>query len=188
MLHLKRRCKVPSTAVGSSIWPSARTRLQASDPKIEPNLPILAVLRSVDLICHLWQQYVNIALFPLASSSVVVRREMAVFNNQTVSRIEGAANNVMQLLIDGEAIHWTCFHYLSITISAIVFWLRTQLEKQKRLDFKPKNDDEAFARVNTEPCTICCDFLEKVRDAARQHLSGKNLEIFLTEIGVAFNG
>lgn len=29
--------------------------------------------------------------------------------------------------------------------------------------------------------------LEKVRDAAKQNLSGKNLEVFLTEIGVAFH-
>jgi len=29
--------------------------------------------------------------------------------------------------------------------------------------------------------------LEKVRDAARQNLGGKNLEVFLTEIGIAFH-
>jgi len=29
--------------------------------------------------------------------------------------------------------------------------------------------------------------LEKTRDAANQNLSGKNLEMFLTEIGVAFH-
>jgi exocyst complex component 5 len=54
-----------------------------------------------DLICHLWQQYVNVALLPLAAGSVVVRREMVVFNNQTVSKIEGAANALMQRLVDG---------------------------------------------------------------------------------------
>lgn len=41
--------------------------------------------------------------------------------------------------------------------------------------------------MNTEPCELCCDMLEKVRDAAKQNLSGKNLEVFLTEIGVGFN-
>lgn len=34
----------------------------------------------------------------------------------------------------------------------------------------------------------CCGMLETVRDAAKQSLSGKNLEVFLTEIGVAFHG
>jgi len=70
---------------------------------------------------------------------------------------------------------------------AVVAWLSLQLAKQKKNDFKPRNDDLSFARVNTEPCELCCDMLERVRDAAKQNLSGKNLEVFLTEIGVAFH-
>lgn len=66
-------------------------------------------------------------------------------------------------------------------------WLSTQLAKQKRNDFKPRNDDLSFARVNTEPCVACCESLEKVRDAAKHSLGGKNLEVFLTDIGVAFH-
>ncbi len=34
----------------------------------------------------------------------------------------------------------------------------------------------------------CCEALEKVRDAAKENLSGKNYEVFLTEIGAAFHG
>jgi exocyst complex component 5 len=41
--------------------------------------------------------------------------------------------------------------------------------------------------VNTEPCEACCETLEKVRDAAKQNLSGKNLEVFLSEVGIAFH-
>ena len=150
----------------------------------------LTVLREVDLICHLWQRYVTMALLPLASSSVTVRREMVVFNNQAVSRIEGGANQVTQKLTDGtypivDALRDRLF---TILCAAIVNWLSTQLAKQKRTDFKPRNDDLSFARVNTEPCLACCDMLEKVRDAAKATLSGKNLEVFLTEVGVAFHG
>ncbi|KAH9965993.1 exocyst complex component Sec10 [Russula dissimulans] len=150
---------------------TATARLEATDhAKTEPSFQPLSILHSVDLICHLWQQYVNVALLPLAASSVVVRREMVVFNNQTVSKIEGAANALMQRLID-----------------AVVTWMATQLAKQKKTDFKPRNDDDSFARVNTDPCVGCCDVLEKVGIAAKQKLSGKNLEIFLTEVGVAFH-
>ncbi|EGO02145.1 hypothetical protein SERLA73DRAFT_104486 [Serpula lacrymans var. lacrymans S7.3] len=149
---------------------SAHARVEAADPKAEPNLQAFAVLNTADLICHLWQQYVNIALFPLASSSVTIRREMTVFNNQTVSRLEGGANSLLQRVID-----------------AIVSWLSSLLVKQKKNDFKPRNDDLSFARVNTEPCVACCETLERVRDAAMQKLSGKNLEVFLTEVGVAFH-
>ena len=75
-------------------------RLEAADSKTEPSLQPLAIIRSVDLICHLWQQYVNTALLPLASSSVTIRREMVVFNNQSVSRLEGATNQLLQRVTD----------------------------------------------------------------------------------------
>ncbi|KAI0004964.1 exocyst complex component Sec10 [Russula compacta] len=146
---------------------TAAARLEAIDhTKTEPSLQALSILHSVDLICHLWQQYVSIALLPLAAGSVVVRREMVVFNNQAVSKIEGAANALMQ---------------------PIVSRIATQLAKQKKTDFKPRNDDDSFARVNTDPCVGCCEILEKVGIAAKQNLSGKNLEIFLTEVGVSFH-
>lgn len=80
---------------------SAQVRVEAMDSKSEPGLQPLGILRSVDLICHLWQQYVNTALLPLTSSSVTVRREMVVFNNQSVSRLEGGTNLLLQRIIDG---------------------------------------------------------------------------------------
>ncbi|KDQ64331.1 hypothetical protein JAAARDRAFT_223032 [Jaapia argillacea MUCL 33604] len=173
--HTFALLKVLAEAIGTAYiegaLETALSRIEAADTKSEPSLQPLGVLRSVDLISHLWQQYVNIALFPLASSSVTTRREMAVFNNQTMSRIEGAANTLMQRVIDG-----------------IVAWLSVQLAKQKKNDFKPRNDDLSFARVNTEPCIACCEMLEKVRDAAKKNLSGKNQEVFLSEVGNAFHG
>ena len=61
------------------------------------------------------------------------------------------------------------------------------LTKQKKLDFKPKNDDLAFSGINTEPCLLVCDFLSKVKDVAEESLSGRNREVFLTEVGVTFH-
>ncbi|KDR83919.1 hypothetical protein GALMADRAFT_236418 [Galerina marginata CBS 339.88] len=166
--------RVLAEAIGTSYvdmaLETALIRLDAADTKSEPNLQPLATVRTVDLICHLWQQYVNIALLPLASSSVTIRRDMVVFNNQTVNRMETGANALLQRITD-----------------VIINWLTAQLTKQKRNDFKPRNDDLSFARVNTEPCILCCESLEKVRDSAKQNLSGKNLEVFLTEVGVAFH-
>jgi hypothetical protein len=72
-------------------------------------------------------------------------------------------------------------------VPAIISWLSAQLAKQKKNDFKPRNDDLSFARVNTEPCLACCETLEKVRDAAKSSMSGKNLEVFLSEVGVSFH-
>jgi hypothetical protein len=83
------------------MFSSAFTRLDAADTKSEPNLNALGIIRLVDLICHLWQQYINTALLPLASSSVTTRREMVLFNNQMVSRLETGTNNVLQKVTDG---------------------------------------------------------------------------------------
>ena len=69
----------------------------------------------------------------------------------------------------------------------IVSYLNFSLSKQKKLDFKPKNDDLAFSRINTEPCLLVCDFLNKVRQVAKESLSGRNLQTFLTEVGVTFH-
>jgi exocyst complex component 5 len=80
---------------------SAVVRLDFFESKSEPHLQYLNILGLVDLICHLWQQYVNTALLPLASSSLTIRREMVVYNNQTVSRVEGAANSLVQRVTDG---------------------------------------------------------------------------------------
>lgn len=91
----------------------AQARLEAADTKTEPSLQPLTIVKSIDLICHLWQQYVNIALLPLASSSVTIRREMVVFNNQTINRIETSTNNLLQRIADG--MHFDSFTYRYIS-------------------------------------------------------------------------
>ncbi|KAI5476482.1 exocyst complex component protein [Pseudohyphozyma bogoriensis] len=149
---------------------TALHQISLYDAKAEPILAPIYVIRLADMIMHLWQRYINTALLPLAGTSVTVRREMNIFNNHVVVRIEGKVNGIVQRTTD-----------------AIVTWLAIVLAKQKKLDFKPKNDDMAFARVNTEPCIMACDFLVKVREAAVASLSGKNVEVFLTEVGVTFH-
>ncbi|QRW15862.1 exocyst complex component Sec10 [Rhizoctonia solani] len=172
--HALSLLRVLSEALGRSYIEvaieTAQNRLESRDTKTEPDLSGLAIIRCTDLICHLWQQYINIALLPLASSSVTLRREMSIFSSQTISRIEGATNTLMQKIID-----------------AVLVYLASQLSKQKKNDFKPRNDDLSFARVNTDPCTACCEMLDKFRDAAKENTSGKNLEYLLTEVGTSFH-
>ncbi|PVG00485.1 exocyst complex component Sec10 [Serendipita vermifera] len=149
---------------------TAQHRLDIRDTKLEPEYSILAIVRQVELICHLWQQYVSIALLPLASSSIVVRRDMAVFNNQVISRIEGLTSGVLQRLADNTS-----------------RWLSVQLVKQKKMDFKPRNDDISQMGVNTDACQSCCKVIDKVYEAAKENLSGSNQEIFLMEVGIGFH-
>jgi len=94
-----------SDAIGQSYvgaaLESTLARLDAREIKLEPSLAPLATLKTVDLICTLWQQYINIVLLPLATSNVTVRREMDTFNNQVIHRIELAVNSVVVRITDG---------------------------------------------------------------------------------------
>lgn len=105
LTSLLRRASIPYVPPTMFITiPRAQIRLESADTKSEPNLQSLSIVKAIDLICHLWQQYVNIALLPLASSSVTIRREMVMFNNQTVNRMENGANTLLQRIVDGMAL------------------------------------------------------------------------------------
>ena len=79
---------------------SALTQVAAYESKSEPDLLSLQVIYKADLIMILWQKYNSIALLSLAASSVTVRREMGIFNNHVVVRIEGKTNEIIQKLTD----------------------------------------------------------------------------------------
>lgn len=152
---------------------SALARVSAHDPRgtIAPDLRDLNVVRQVDLILRLWQHYISTALLPLAGSSVTIRREMAIYNNHLLIRVERACDSVVQKIADN-----------------VVGHLAGRLSTQRRNDFTPKNDELAFSRINTDPCLACVETLEKVEQGARNGLGpGKNSEAFLTEVGVAFH-
>lgn len=129
------------------------------------------------------------ALFPLAGSNVPVRREMITLNSHSVVRMEGKVNNVIQKAIDSEYLLKKSLWGLERLTAQkdVISWLSFLLTKQKKNDYKPKNDDLSFARTITEPCELCCEFLTTVKDAANEGLSGKNAEAFLTEVGVSFH-
>lgn len=165
--------KVLSEAFGRSFTEtaleSAVAKLEQGDPRTEPDLNVLTVLHNANLVCQLWQRYSSTALVPLTGSAAVVRREMTTFNQHNVVLLQGKINALIQKAID-----------------VIVAWLASILLKQKKHDYRPKNDELSFARTNTEPCELICDFLASLKDAASS-LSGKNREAFLLEVGVAFH-
>ncbi|PWN33920.1 exocyst complex component Sec10 [Meira miltonrushii] len=153
---------------------SALTHASAQDPRasVLPDLRDLMVVRQAELVMQLWQHYVNTALLPLATSSVTIRREMSIYNNHLLLRVERKCDSIVQKVTDN-----------------IVGYLSGRLSTQKKNDFTPKNDELAFSRINTDPCLAIVDALEKVDYGAKNYLGpGKNCEAFLTEIGVAFHG
>jgi hypothetical protein len=82
----------------------ARANAQEARGTVLPDLRDLSVVRQVDLILQLYQHYVNIALLPLAASSVTIRREMAIFNNYLLLRVEKKCDSVVQKIADSECV------------------------------------------------------------------------------------
>ncbi|KAI8448889.1 hypothetical protein BY996DRAFT_6419155 [Phakopsora pachyrhizi] len=71
---------------------------------------------------------------------------------------------------------------LELTIT----WLGACLNMQKKLDFKPKNNEIEFDRMNTEACESSCRYLDKVQVilVKEQSVSGKNIGNLLNKAGV----
>lgn len=66
-------------------------------------------------------------------------------------------------------------------------WLSVLLSKQKKFDFRPKNDDFALMQINTEPCILVSEFLACLKKVIDESLNSKNREAVLIEIGISFH-
>ena len=154
---------------------STINNLKNFDHKFEPNFNEVEILKPANLILQFWQSYSSNIITLLISSSttttMAIKRDIETFFISTISNLQMKFNNILQIYID------ITLHYIQIC-----------LHKQKRNDFKPKDDDSSFARINTEPCLLSCEILNKFRDCVCNSLSGSNLDKCLIEIGVAFHG
>ncbi|KAI5809625.1 exocyst complex component Sec10-like protein [Peziza echinospora] len=137
--------------------------------KNEPDLAYFAEIKPATTIMHLMFSFINTALIPLASTSLTVRREMMSLTNTSVAGLEAKINNVVQK-----------------TIEVVLNWVTQLLGKQKKMDFKPKDDDVSLTTLQTPTCTSIITFLERVVATIRQTLDGANLTHFLTELGTGF--
>lgn len=122
-----------------------------------------------------------------------MRRELASFHATSLHAVESKTNALVGRVLDGALCTFSLLGDLSrtmlisVVVPAIHLHLSFLLTKQKKLDFKPKNDDLSFERVSTEPCLLAVEFLDRIRERAREALTGKNVEGFLTEVGIGFH-
>ncbi|CAO1618629.1 unnamed protein product [Jaminaea pallidilutea] len=136
-----------------------------------PDMSSMRMVRQVELITALWQHYISVALIPLTSGSVTLRREMAIFNYHNLLRVEGKSDAFVQRVVDN-----------------LIAYLVNRLATQKKNDFAPKNEELAFSRMNTDPCIACSEALERAARVVRSSLlSPANVESVLLEIGVSFH-
>ncbi|KAL1842557.1 hypothetical protein VTJ49DRAFT_3349 [Mycothermus thermophilus] len=139
--------------------------------KTEPDLSYLPNLRPAVTITNLMARFVHTVLIRLAESNTTVRRSMEAQTKLAVESIERKTNAVMKSTLD-----------------VAVHWVTKLLSQQKKLDFRPRDDDlEGLVdSLQTPTCQAICTFLSsRVAAQARQAVDGPNLEAFSSELAIA---
>ncbi|KAI9248123.1 exocyst complex component Sec10-like protein [Helicostylum pulchrum] len=136
----------------------------------EPELACFPVIKSATDITQLMQKHFESAVLPLVISIPSTHRDMLALKNAFMTALERKINIVLQKSIEG-----------------ITYWLSELLGRQKKNDFKPKDEEVAMMSMGTQPCMQCVDFIARVYRSASNALQGKNFEAFLRRIGNAFH-
>jgi hypothetical protein len=139
--------------------------------KTEPDLQYLPSLRPAVTITNLMSRFITTVLIRLAESNTTVRRSMEAQSKMAIDATERKANAVMKSTVD-----------------VVLNWVAKLLSQQKKLDFRPKDNDlEGLVdSLQTPTCQAICTFLSsKVAASARQAVDGHNLEMFSSELALA---
>ncbi|KAG0270149.1 Exocyst complex component 5 [Actinomortierella ambigua] len=150
---------------------SALEDLTAMDSRTPPDLKTMKRVKLVNGIIHLIQMHFQTTILPLTVPSPQVYRETVLQKNKLMQSVESKANSTIQKIID-----------------VVLGWLETCLSRQRRTDFRPKDEEVDLTALATRPCIDCCEFLRRMYETVKKCLDGKNIEMFCTEVGVAFHG
>ncbi|KAJ3091026.1 Exocyst complex component 5 [Quaeritorhiza haematococci] len=143
----------------------------APDGKTEPDLKHVGVVKVANQILQAIQIHFQNCILPPIAAVPTLYRDIVVYKNDFLSTLEIKLNAVLQNQID-----------------AVLQYLSMVLSRQKKTDYRPKDENVDISNLATLPCHQCCDFLRKMYLNVSQQLDGENLEIFLTEVGSAFHG
>ncbi|CAG8563783.1 5213_t:CDS:10, partial [Cetraspora pellucida] len=145
-------------------------QIAVMDPKSELYFKPFSVIKIAGDIIHLVQNHFQSAILPLASPSLTMHRDLTSDKNRFMIGVENKINLTVQRMID-----------------AIIARLNYLLSRQKKVDFRPRDEDEVIASLATAPCNNCVECLKKVHTNISKCLDSKNIEHFLTEIGNSFH-
>ncbi|KAI9230221.1 MAG: exocyst complex component Sec10-like protein [Piptocephalis tieghemiana] len=145
--------------------------LQRAEAKGEADLTELRTIVTADRIARLTQKHFEVAILPCLTSSPIILREVLDEKNKALGGLESKANEMMQRMLDG-----------------IIQQFTNILSKQGKTDFKPKDQEIDLISLATTPCNQSVDYLRKIHTEASKWMAGRNLEVFLTEVGVTFHG
>lgn len=139
--------------------------------KTEPDLSYLPHIRPAVTITNLMTRFTTTVLIRLAESNTTIRRHMEAQTKMAVEATEKKTNAVVRSTMD-----------------VAVNYVARALATQKKVDFRPKDDDlEGLVdMLQTPPCEAICAFLSgKVAVQVAQAVDGANLEVFCSELALA---
>ncbi|KAK0730499.1 exocyst complex component Sec10-like protein [Lasiosphaeris hirsuta] len=139
--------------------------------KTEPDLTYLPNIRPAVTITNIMSRFITTVLIRLAESNTTVRRHMEAQAKVAIEATEKKTNAVMKSTMD-----------------VAVNWVGKTLAQQKKLDFRPRDNDlEGLVdSLQTPTCQAICTFLSaKVAVQAAQAIDGHNLEMFSSELALA---
>ncbi|CAO3578914.1 unnamed protein product [Absidia cylindrospora] len=138
--------------------------------KTEPDLVCFPVISASTDISQLLQRHFQTAVVPLIVGAPSVHRDSLASKNKFLATLESKVNYVV-----------------SRSIEAIIYWLTDILSRQKKNDFRPKDEEVVMMSNGTMPCVYCVEFLTKIYRSAIKTLQGKNLESYLLNVGSEFH-
>ena len=138
--------------------------------KTEPDLSYLPNIKPAVTITNLMSRFITTVLIRLAESNTTVRRSMEAQTKMAIEATEKKTNTVMKSTMD-----------------VAINWVTKTLAQQKKVDFRPKDDDlEGLVdSLQTPTCQTIYTFLSKVAVQAAQAVDGYNLEVFSSELALA---
>ncbi|CAG8657677.1 3453_t:CDS:10, partial [Dentiscutata heterogama] len=145
-------------------------QISVMDPKSDLYFKSFSVIKVAGDTIHLAQNHFQSAILPLASPSLTMHRDLTSDKNRFMMGVENKINSTVQKMID-----------------AIISRLNYLLSRQKKVDFRPRDEDDVIASLATAPCNNCVECLKKVHANVSKCLDSKNMEHFLTEIGNSFH-
>ena len=141
----------------------------AESQKGAPDLTYLHSLRPTTQIMHLMFAFINTALVPLSQTSLTTRREMAKLSTAALKSLETKINTLIQR-----------------TVTTTTTYLALLLSKQKKAEYRPKDDEVSLTTLNTPTCLTIQTFLSRLQETAAESLDGANRDNFLDEVGAGF--
>ncbi|KAG0169430.1 Exocyst complex component 5 [Apophysomyces sp. BC1034] len=144
--------------------------LEELSSRTEPETVCFAVIKATTEIIQLMQQHFQTAVVPLVITAPSVHKDVLSVKNNFMSSLEQKVNSLLVKAID-----------------EITNWLNEILSRQKKNDFRPKDEEVVMMSMGTQPCVQSMEFIERIFKVASKSLQGKNFELFLLKIGHAFH-